>query len=61
MLYWSIVFFVVALVAGALGLGGISGTAADIAQFLFWAAIVLFAITLVGGLLAGRKAKDVLT
>jgi uncharacterized membrane protein YtjA (UPF0391 family) len=35
MLYWAFVFLIVALVAGALGLGGLAGTAAGIARVLF--------------------------
>ena len=36
MLYWAFVFLIVALVAGALGLGGLAGTAAGIAASVVW-------------------------
>jgi len=32
MLYWALVFLVIALIAGALGFGGIAGAAGGIAQ-----------------------------
>lgn len=35
MLHYSLVFFVVALLAGVLGFSGVSGAAADIAKILF--------------------------
>jgi uncharacterized membrane protein YtjA (UPF0391 family) len=51
LLYWAVVFLVVALVAAVLGFGGVAGTAMAGAQMLFWVAIVLFVISLIGGLL----------
>lgn len=50
MLYWAFVFLVVALVAGALGFGGIAGTAADVSRVLFGIFVVLFVVGLVLGL-----------
>ncbi len=50
MLYWAFVFLIVALVAGAMGFGGIAGTAAGIARVLFGIFIVLFLVGLVLGL-----------
>jgi len=50
MLYWAFVFLIVALVAGALGFGGVAGTAAGIARVLFGIFIVLFLVGLVLGL-----------
>jgi uncharacterized membrane protein YtjA (UPF0391 family) len=49
MLYYSIVFLIVALVAGALGFFAISGTAAWIAKVLFVVFLVLFVISMVRG------------
>jgi len=49
MLYYAIVFLVIALVAGALGFFAISGTAAWIAKVLFVVFLVLFVISLVRG------------
>lgn len=51
LLHWAIVFLVVALVAAVLGFGGLAGTAMSGAQMLFWVAIVLFAISVVAGLI----------
>ena len=50
MLYWALMFLIVALVAGALGFGGaVTGTAVWIAQVLFVVFIVLFLISLLTG------------
>jgi uncharacterized membrane protein YtjA (UPF0391 family) len=46
MLYWALMFLVVALVAALFGFGGIASTATGIAQILFVIAIVMFLITL---------------
>lgn len=51
LLYYAIVFLVVALVAAFLGFGGVAGTAMEGARLLFWVAIVLFVVMLVIGLL----------
>ena len=47
MLYWTIVFLIIALVAGVLGFGGIAGTAMGIAQVLFVIFLVLFLVSLI--------------
>lgn len=46
MLYWAIVFFVIAIVAGVLGFGEMAGAASGIAQILFFVFLVLFVIGL---------------
>ena len=51
LLHYAIVFLIVALVAAFLGFGGVAGTAMDGARILFWVAIVLFAVSLVAGLI----------
>lgn len=51
LLHYAIVFLIVALVAAAIGFGGVAGVAMDGARILFWVFIVLFVISLVGGLL----------
>jgi uncharacterized membrane protein YtjA (UPF0391 family) len=53
MLYWALVFFIVAIVAAIFGFGGIAAGAVSIAQVLFFLFIVLFLISLVLGL--GRR------
>ena len=52
MLYYSITFLLIALIAGALGFGVIAGTAAMIAKILF----VFFLVLFVASLLRGRRA-----
>lgn len=49
LLHYAVVFLVIALVAAFLGFGGVAGTAMEGARILFWVAIVLFLIALVGG------------
>ena len=49
MLYYSVVFLVVALLAGVLGFGVIAGTAAMIAKVLFIIFLVLFIVSLLRG------------
>lgn len=49
--YWAVVFLIIALVAGFLGFGGVSGTAMDGARILFYVAIVLLIISLLFGFL----------
>lgn len=51
LLHYAIVFLVVALVAAFLGFGGVAGTAMEGARILFWVAIVLFVVSLIGGLI----------
>jgi uncharacterized membrane protein YtjA (UPF0391 family) len=41
MLHYAVVFLIIAIVAGVLGFGFISGTAATIAQWCFIAFIIL--------------------
>jgi uncharacterized membrane protein YtjA (UPF0391 family) len=49
MLYWAAVFFVIALVAGVLGFGGIAIGAVEIAKVLFFVFLVLFIVSLLAG------------
>ena len=49
LLYYAIVFLIVAVVAAVFGFGGVAGTAMEGAKLLFWVAIVLFVITLIAG------------
>jgi uncharacterized membrane protein YtjA (UPF0391 family) len=50
LLYYALVFLVVALVAAAVGFGGVAGFAIEAARLLFWAFIMLFVVSLVAGL-----------
>jgi uncharacterized membrane protein YtjA (UPF0391 family) len=49
MLYWALVFLVVALVAAVFGFGGIAATASSMAQILFVVALILFVVSLFAG------------
>jgi uncharacterized membrane protein YtjA (UPF0391 family) len=49
LLYYAIVFLIIAVVAAVFGFGGVAGTAMEGAKLLFWVAIVLFVITLIAG------------
>ncbi len=46
MLTWVVIFLVVALIAGALGFGGIASTSAGIARVIFFIFLVLLIISL---------------
>ena len=56
MLYWALMFFVVAIIAAVFGFGGIAAGASSIAQILFFLSLVLFLVSLVMGL--GRRGKS---
>jgi uncharacterized membrane protein YtjA (UPF0391 family) len=49
MLGWALLFFIIAVVAGALGFGVVSGTAATIAQVLFFLFLIAFVVALITG------------
>ncbi len=51
LLYYAIAFLVIALIAAAVGFGGIAGVAMDGAKILFWVFLILFASALAGSLL----------
>jgi uncharacterized membrane protein YtjA (UPF0391 family) len=55
LLHYAIVFLVVALVAAAVGFGGVAGVAMDGARLLFWVFIVLFVVSLIGGIARRRS------
>jgi uncharacterized membrane protein YtjA (UPF0391 family) len=49
MLRWAIAFFIIAIIASALGFYGLAGASADIAKFLALIFVVLFVIALIVG------------
>lgn len=49
MLSYSLLFLVIALIAGALGFWAVSGVAATIAKVLFAVFLILFLVALVSG------------
>ncbi|XSG82717.1 MAG: DUF1328 domain-containing protein [Methyloligella sp. ZOD6] len=50
MLGWALTFLIIALIAAALGFGGLAGTAVGIAKLIFVVALVLFALTIVANI-----------
>jgi uncharacterized membrane protein YtjA (UPF0391 family) len=50
MLRWAVIFLVVAIIAGVFGFAGIMVAAAGIAKILFYLFLVLFLVSLLGGL-----------
>jgi uncharacterized membrane protein YtjA (UPF0391 family) len=48
-LYWAIVFLIIALAAGILGFGVVAGTAASIAKVLFVVFLIIFLVSLISG------------
>lgn len=55
MLSWALIFLGVAVLAAIFGFGGIAGTAAGIAQVLFFVFLVLFVVSLI----FGRRSPNV--
>jgi uncharacterized membrane protein YtjA (UPF0391 family) len=47
---WAITFLIIALIAAALGFGGIAGTAIVAAKLVFVVALVAFAVSALFGL-----------
>ena len=57
MLRYAIIFFIIAIIAGVLGFGGIAGASSQIAILLFWVFVVLFVFGLVAHLFGGRGPR----
>lgn len=57
MLYWSAVFFVIAIIAAVFGFGDIAAGAGSIAKILFFIFLVLFLVSLVVGMFKGRAPR----
>lgn len=49
MLRWAVTFFIIALIAGALGLSGVAGASSNIAYYLAVGFLILFVVSLVMG------------
>jgi uncharacterized membrane protein YtjA (UPF0391 family) len=56
MLYWALVFFIVAIIAGAFGFLGIAVAAAGFAKILFYIFLVLFIISLLMNVIRRPRA-----
>jgi uncharacterized membrane protein YtjA (UPF0391 family) len=57
MLYWALMFLIIALIAAFLGFAGLATAAAGIAKILFYIFLVIFLVTLIMGL--GRRGTRV--
>lgn len=55
MLYWSAIFFIIALLAGVFGFGNISADATSVAKILFFVFLILFILSTVVHL--GRRGN----
>ena len=55
MLRWALGFFIIAIIAGVLGFGGIAAGASDIARICFFFFIVVFIVSLVWHLATGWR------
>jgi len=58
MLYWALVFFLVAVLAAIFGFGGITALALGISKILFFVFLALFVISLVLGLKGRRPSAS---
>jgi uncharacterized membrane protein YtjA (UPF0391 family) len=56
MLRWSIIFLVIALIAGLFGFTDVAGTSWLIAKILFFVFLILFVVSLIMG---SRTTRDV--
>ena len=57
MLYWALIFLVIALVAGVLGLPGVAAIAADISWILFVVGLILAIVFFVVGRRRGPRLQ----
>jgi len=55
MLKWATIFAIVALVLAVLGFGGLAGAFIDIAQILFWLAVIIAVALFVLGFTLYKK------
>lgn len=55
MLFWAVVFLVVAIVAAIFGFGGIVAVAVGISKILFFIFLVMFVIALIAGLVTRKS------
>lgn len=57
MLSWSLIFFILAVVAGLLGFTGIAASMAGIAKTLFFIFIAMLVVSLIMGLLRPGRGR----
>lgn len=54
MLSWALTFFIVALIAAALGFGGVAGMSADIGWLFAVIGVILLVVSMVSGGITSR-------
>ena len=54
---WALAFLVLSMIAALFGFGGIAIAAVGIAKILFFLFLLMFVVTLIAGVLAGRKVS----
>ncbi len=54
MIKWAIILFIVSVVAGWLGFGGVASGARTLAKVLFFIALIVFLIVLIFGVFLGK-------
>ena len=55
LLRWALAFFIIAIIAAVLGFTGIAAGASEIARVCFFFFVVVFLVSLVWGLVTGRR------
>lgn len=55
MLSWALIFFILAIMAAALGFGGLAGAMAGVAKILFFVFLVLLVATFIMRAFRGRS------
>ncbi len=58
MLRYALGFFIVSLIAAFFGFSGVASNAAGIAKIIFYGFLILTGVSLVTGLVTGRKALN---
>ncbi len=56
MLRWAVAFLVIAIIAGLLGFTGIAGQSMYFARILFYVFLVIFVVSLIFGLITGKRS-----
>jgi uncharacterized membrane protein YtjA (UPF0391 family) len=56
MLQWALAFLILTLVAAFFGFAGVAAASAGVAKILFYVFVIIFAVTLLAGLLESRRA-----
>lgn len=54
---WTATFLLIALIAAALGFGGVDGASVRAAQFIFVGALIAFVMSAIAGIVQGRSKK----